>query len=384
MKNPKTLSIVGSTGSIGMNTLKVAAHLEGQFQVVALAAHSNLNKILPQIDQFHPKTVALYDAKAAAELRKLRPGLEVLEGLEGVCAVAAHPDASLTVSAMTGTLGLLPTIRAIEAGKNVGLANKEALVSGGSLVMELAKKHGVKILPIDSEHSALFQCLEGESSAAVRRLILTSSGGPFRQMSLEQLQKVSLEDALKHPTWTMGPKVTIDSSTLMNKGLEVIEAHWLFDMPIERIEVVVHPQSIIHSMVEYVDGSMIAQMSEPTMIVPIQYALTYPDRKKGLLPPFDFTKNSQLTFFQPDYDKFKCLKIAFDAIRSGDSYPCYMNAANEVLVQRFINKEIQWVDIGGLLEKLMGQHAAEKIVNVEHVLEIDALARKEALTECHR
>lgn len=378
MKNVKSLAIIGSTGSIGLNTLKVAAHLEGQFQVVALAAHSNIAKILPQIDQFHPKIVALFDPAAAAELRKLRPGLEVLEGLEGICAVATHPDVELTVSAMTGTLGLLPTIRAIDAGKNVALANKEALVSGGSLVMELAKKRGVKILPIDSEHSALFQCLEGESKESVRRLILTSSGGPFRQFTQEQLQKVTLDDALRHPTWTMGPKVTIDSSTLMNKGLEVIEAHWLFNIPISQIEVIVHPQSVIHSLVEYIDGSMIAQMSEPTMIVPIQYALTYPERKKGLLPPFDFLKNPQLTFFTPDRKKFKCLRIAFDAIRDGGSYPCYMNAANEVLVQRFINREICWVEIGDLLEKLMNSHQSQKIEDVEQVLEIDALARRDA------
>lgn len=378
----KSLSIIGSTGSIGVNTLKVAAHLEGQFRVVALAAHSNLKILLTQIDQFHPKCVALYDAEKAAELRKLRPKLEVLEGMEGICAVAAHPDANLTVSAMTGTLGLVPTLRAIDAGKTVALANKEALVSGGSLVMELAKKRGVKILPIDSEHSAIFQCLEGESRDNVRRLILTSSGGPFRQKSMEQLQQVTVEDALNHPTWTMGPKVTIDSSTLMNKGLEVIEAHWLFGVSLDQIDVVVHPQSIIHSLVEYEDGSMIAQMSEPTMIIPIQYALTYPDRKPGLLPPYDFMKNSQLTFFAPDYEKFKCLKMAFDAIRHGGSYPCYMNAANEVLVHRFLNKEIGWVDIGNLLEKLLSEHKSEKITEVDQVLAIDAAARRDARSSC--
>lgn len=375
----KSLSIIGSTGSIGVNTLKVVSHLEGQFRVIALAAHSNLEKILPQIDQFHPKCVALYDSAKAAELRKLRPGLEVLEGMEGICAVAAHPDVDLTVSAMTGTLGLLPTLSAIDAGKTVALANKEALVSGGSLVMDLAKKRGVKILPVDSEHAAIFQCLEGESRDNIRRLVLTSSGGPFRQLSREQLEHVTLEDALKHPTWTMGPKVTIDSSTLMNKGLEVIEAYWLFGVSIDQIDVVVHPQSIIHSLVEYIDGSMIAQMSEPTMIIPIQYALTYPDRKKGMLPPYDFLKNSQLTFSSPDYEKFKCLKIAFDAIRQGGSYPCYMNAANEVLVGRFLKKEIRWTEIGDLLEKLMSEHKAQKIVDVEQILEIDAAARRDAL-----
>ncbi len=372
----KTLSIVGSTGSIGQNTLKVAAHLEGQFQVVALAAHSNIEKLLPQIDQFHPKCVALYDSSKAKELRKLRPNLEVLEGIEGICAVAAHPDAQLTVSAMTGTLGLLPTVSAIKAGKTIALANKEALVSGGSLVMELARKHGVNIIPIDSEHSAIFQCLQGEKLSEVSRIILTSSGGPFRQKTLEQLQIVTVNDALKHPTWTMGPKVTIDSSTLMNKGLEVIEAHWLFGVGIDQIDVVVHPQSIIHSLVEYRDGSMIAQMSEPTMLVPIQYALTYPNRKPGLLPPYDFMKNSQLTFFPPDYEKFKCLKLAFEAIRQGGSYPCFMNAANEVLVHRFINGEISWADIGNRLEILMGEHGSQELNSVDQVMAIDAEARR--------
>jgi len=378
MKNVKTLSIIGSTGSIGENTLKVISHLEGQFKVAALSAHSNLKNILPQIDWFQPKMVALYDSKAAAELRKLKPHLEVLEGIEGISAVAAHPDADLTVSAMTGTLGLLPTVHAIQAGKNVALANKEALVSGGKLVMELAQKNKVKIIPIDSEHSALFQCLEGEDISSVRRLVLTSSGGPFRQHTEEQLKNVTLEEALKHPNWSMGAKVTIDSSTLMNKGLEVIEAYWLFGVPLEKIEVIVHPESLIHSLVEYEDGSMIAQMSEPTMIVPIQYALTYPKREKGLLEPYDFIKNSKLTFFPPDYQKFKCLKIAFDAIQAGGSYPCYMNAANEVLVHRFMKKEISWSNIGNFLEKLMNRHNSCEITSLEQILEIDAAARKDA------
>lgn len=374
----KSIAILGSTGSIGENTLKIVAHLKDQFRVVALAAHSNLDKLLPQIDRFHPQTVALFDKDKASELRRLRPGLEVLEGLEGICCVAAHPDAELTVSAMTGTLGLLPTIRAIESGKNVALANKEALVSGGKLVMELAQKKGVKILPIDSEHSAIFQCLVGESEREIKRIILTSSGGPFREKNYEQLQKVTVEEALNHPTWTMGPKVTIDSSTLMNKGLEVIEAHWLFGVPIEQIEVVVHPQSVIHSLVEFIDGSMIAQMSEPTMIVPIQYALTYPNRKPGLIPPYDFTKNPTLTFMSPDIHKFKCLKLAFEAIKWGKSYPCYMNAANEVLVHRFLQKQIRWSEIGDFLEKLMERHHPEEIVHVDQVLELDRRARGDA------
>jgi 1-deoxy-D-xylulose-5-phosphate reductoisomerase len=282
------------------------------------------------------------------------------------------------ISAIAGTLGLQPTVAAIQAQKQIGLANKEALVSGGDFMMKQAKQRGVSIIPIDSEHSAIFQCLNGEKSQNIRRVILTSSGGPFRSWSEEQLEQVTVEQALQHPTWKMGPKVTIDSSTLMNKGLELIEAKWLFDLTLEQIEVVIHPQSIIHSLVEFVDGSMMAQMSEPSMIIPIQYAMTYPERCCGMLKPFDFLKNGILQFFIPDQRKFRCLALAFEAIRQGGSLPCYMNAANEVLVQRFLKKEISWKEIGIKLEELMSQHEVVPVDSLDTILAIDALAREEA------
>lgn len=374
----KRISIIGSTGSIGVNTLNVARHLKESVQVVALAAKSNIELLEAQAHEFRPKLIGVYDKDKAKELKRRLPDSEILGGLEGIKAVAAFDLANFVVSSMTGTLGLIPTVAAIEAGKTVGLANKEALVSGGAIVMALARKHGVQIIPIDSEHSAIFQCLNGEKKSAVDRIILTSSGGPFRHFSHEQLAKATVDQALCHPTWTMGPKVTIDSSTLMNKGLEVIEAHWLFDMPLDKIDVVIHPQSIIHSMVEYVDRSIIAQMGEPSMIVPIQYSLTHPERKGGFLAPFDFIKNHTLQFFVPDLLKFPCLRLAYDAARAGESLTCYMNAANEVLVWRCLQKEITWHDISKKLEQLMLSHTSVKINSIEDVLEVDALARFEA------
>jgi len=375
----KRISLIGSTGSIGLNTLNVARHLKERIQVVALAAKSNIDLLEVQAREFCPKLIGVYDEDKACQLQRRLPGVEIVGGLEGIKAVAAFDQANFVVSAMTGTLGLIPTVAAIEAGKTVGLANKEALVSGGALVMALARKRGVKIIPIDSEHSAIFQCLNGEKRSAVNRIILTSSGGPFRHFSQEELASATVDQALCHPTWKMGPKVTIDSSTLMNKGLEVIEAHWLFEMPLSKIDVVIHPQSIIHSMVEYVDRSIIAQMGEPSMIVPIQYSLTYPERESGLLAPFDFMKNHTLQFFVPDLLKFPCLRLAYDAALAGGSLTCYMNAANEVLVQRCLEKEITWQDISKKLEQLMLAHQNIKINSIDAILEVDALARLHAL-----
>lgn len=365
----KKIAIIGSTGSIGESTLKVARHLKDSIQVVALAAGSNSEKLEKQVEEFQPKTVALYDEKKALEKGWL-------PGMEGVLAVATAADADIVVSAMTGTLGLLPTISAIEAGKDVALANKEALVSGGALVMNAVKKSGVNLIPVDSEHSAIFQCMNGERACDVRRVILTSSGGPFRNKTADELATVTIDQALNHPTWSMGPKVTIDSSTLMNKGLEVIEARWLFDLPIDQIDVVIHPQSIIHSMVEFRDGSIMAQMGEPTMTTPIQYALTYPERLGGLLEPFDFTRFGRLDFFKPDRQRFRCLDLAFQSIKEGGSLPCFMNAANEVLVHRFLAKEIAWTDIGCRLDKLMQAHNNQKINSLDTVFEIDVEARR--------
>lgn len=374
----KRIAILGSTGSIGESTLRVVRHLGDRFRITALAARGNIELLEAQAREFNPTLIAVYDESKACELKKRVPHIEVVAGIDGLKAVAAHHEADFVVSAMSGTAGLIPTVAAIEAGKELGLANKEALVSGGSLVMTLAKKRGVKILPIDSEHSALFQCLEGQSKSAVRRLVITASGGPFRTYSAEQLSTITPEQALRHPTWAMGAKVTIDSSTLMNKGLEVIEAHWLFGIPLEQIDVVVHPQSIIHSMVEFVDNSLLAQMGETSMIVPIQYALTYPERLPGILKPFDFVKYSTLQFMVPDTDRFRCLRLAYDAIRIGGTLPCYMNAANEVLVHHFLNKKISWLEIAQRLEALMLKHQVRPVNSIDDVVDIDIQARREA------
>lgn len=375
----KKLSILGSTGSIGKNCLAIARHLGHEhIQIVALAAKSNIDLLEQQIHEFNPHLVAVYDSNKAYELQKRMPNIVVLTGMEGLEAIATYEQSNLVISAISGAIGLAPTIAAIQAKKNIGFANKEVLVSGGEMVMSLVRKYGIELIPIDSELTAIFQCLKGESSKGVQRLLITASGGPFRNYTAAQLENITVKDALNHPNYRMGPKVTIDSSTLMNKGLEMIEAHWLFQVPLEKIEVVVHPQQIIHSMVEFIDNSMLAQMCEPDMLVPIQYAITYPQRHKGSLPPFDFFKNGNLKFSLPDLDKFRCLKLAHEAIRCGGSLPCYMNAANEILVQRFLNQEIHWKDIAFNLENIMSRHAVMPIKSLQDILDIDQLARQEA------
>lgn len=374
----KRIALLGSTGSIGQNALRIVRHLPSSFQVVSLAARENIDLLEQQAHEFKPQLIAVYNHEKARELQKRLPHYRVVAGMEGLCEAAACSDAEMTISAIAGTMGLQPTIETILAGKDIGLANKEALVSGGALIMQLVKEKGIKLIPIDSEHSAIFQCLNGENSQTIDRIILTSSGGPFRTWSAEQLAQVTIEQALNHPTWTMGPKVTIDSSTLMNKGLEVIEAYWLFNQPLEKIDVVIHPQSIIHSLVEFCDGSMMAQMGEPTMLTPIQYAMTYPQRCLGLLQRFNFIKYAKLEFFAPDLNKFRCLALAYEALRRGGSLPCYMNAANEVLVQRFLAREISWLEIASQLDRLMAQHSVQSVSSLEDILAIDACAREEA------
>ncbi len=375
----KNIAILGSTGSIGESTLKIARHLKDRIRITAIAARSNIDALEAQAREFKPQLIAVYDEQQAVALRKRLPHITIESGLAGLNAVATHSDANFVVSCMSGTIGLTPTVAAIKAGKNIGLANKEALVAGGALVMALAKKHGVQIIPIDSEHSALFQCLQGQPKNGVRRLILTASGGPFRTFTHEQLRQITREQALRHPTWTMGAKVTIDSSTLMNKGLEVIEAHWLFEVALENISVVVHPQSIIHSMVEFVDNSLLAQLGETSMLTPIQYALMYPERLPGTLAPFDFMKCSTLQFFEPDTEKFRCLRLAYDAQKTGGTLPCYMNAANDVLVGLFMDKRIAWTDIATKLETLMQRHQISAIHSLDDVLQADAMARRDAM-----
>lgn len=303
-----------------------------------------------------------------------------MAGISGLKAVATHPSVAFVVSAIVGSKGILPTLSAIEAGKSVGLANKEVLIAAGELIMRRVKEKGVALIPIDSEHNAIFQCLNGEKMRGVRRIILTASGGPFHKHSEKELERVKLSCALNHPTWKMGKKITIDSSTLMNKGLEVIEAYHLFGVALEQIEVIIHPQSLIHSFVEFIDGSLISQMAEHEMIIPIQYALTHPNRKKGMVPPFDFLKYSKLEFYHPDYSRFPCLKLAYEAAKNGGSMPCYMNAVNEVLVDRFLKGAISWIEIGKKLETLMSRHKASLIDDLETVFAVDREAREEALS----
>jgi 1-deoxy-D-xylulose-5-phosphate reductoisomerase len=375
----KKISLLGSTGSIGRSTLDVVRHLSDRFQVVALAARANIDLLEIQAHAFRPEIIAVYEKTHAVELQKRLPHIPVVGGLEGLQEAAAWGSADLVVSAMTGAVGIIPTVAALEAGKDVALANKEVLVSAGEYVMGLARQKGVKIIPVDSEHSALFQCLNGESLQSIRRLILTASGGPFLHYPTEKLCAITIEQALAHPTWRMGPKVTIDCSNLMNKGLEVIEAHWLFGVDVEKIEVIIHPQSIIHSMVEYTDGSILAQMSEPNMIIPIQYALTYPERAPGIPRPFDFTKHPKLDFLTPDLSRFSCLELAFEALRRGGTAPCFLNAANEVLVDLFLKGKITWIEIAHKLEKLILSHSVEKELNLDKILQTDILAREMAL-----
>lgn len=373
------LAILGSTGSIGKNCLAVARHLgPNVVQIVALAARNNIDLLEQQALEFHPQLIAVHDPDQAYKLQQRLPNIPVLGGMEGLEAVATYEKANLVISAISGSIGLIPTIAAIQANKNIGFANKEVLVSGGEIVMSLVRKHGIELIPIDSELTAIFQCLKGDDPKVVQRILITASGGPFRNYTAAQLENVTVDHALNHPNYRMGSKVTIDSSTLMNKGLEMIEAHWLFQVPLEKIEVVVHPQQIIHSMVEFIDNSMLAQMCDPDMLVPIQYAITYPKRYPGSLAPFDFLKNSTLQFFIPDMDKFRCLKLAYDAVRCGGSMPCYMNAANEVLVHRFLNKEIGWNNIAHQLENLMSRHAVMPVKSLQDILAVDQMARIDA------
>jgi len=374
----KRIAILGSTGSIGCSTLEVAKHLG--YRVEGIAAHSNIDRLEKQAHAFRPKCIAVFDEEKAKELRSRLPKFKVVSGIEGLIEVATLPEVDFVVSAIVGAMGILPTLKGIEAGKTIGLANKEVLIAAGELIMGAAKKQNVDIIPIDSEHSAIFQCLQGECPSGIRKLILTASGGPFLTASEKELEKITPSSALKHPTWSMGKKITIDSSTLMNKGLEVIEAKFLFNVPLEKIDVIIHPQSIVHSLVEFVDGSLLSQMGEHDMKIPIQYAMTYPKREKGIVPCFDFTKYSKLEFFTPEWKKFPCLGLAFEAAKEGGTLPCFMNAANEVLVHRFLEGEIDWIEIGKKLETLMGAHKAQPQENLSVLFEVDAMARSLATT----
>lgn len=375
----KQLAILGSTGSIGKSCLAIARHLgKENVEIVALAARNNIDLLEAQAREFHPKIIAVYDYDQAQILQKRLPFIPIVAGSEGLEEVATHEKANLVIAAISGAIGLAPTIAAIKAKKNIGFASKEVLVAAGELVTSLVEKNKIEFIPIDSELTAIFQCIKGESNKTVSRLLITASGGPFRNFTESQLNEVTLEHALNHPNYRMGPKVTIDSSTLMNKGLEMIEAHWLFRMPLEKIEIVIHPQQIIHSMVEFIDNSILAQMGDPDMLTPVQYAITYPKRLNGNLKPFDFAKNSTLQFALPDLNKFRCLKMAYEALRLGGSLPCYMNAINEVLVQQFLHGKIHWKDIATKLETFMSGHKIVPIHALDDLLEVDQLAREEA------
>ncbi len=367
----KQLAILGSTGSVGQQTLEVVRALPHQFHIVGLAAGKNIGLLTQQINEFKPRFVYYQNRKA----HPANAEYELLS-LEDM---ACHPQVDTVVIATSGKSGLSPTLAAVKAGKSVALANKESLVMAGEIIINEAKLSAARILPVDSEHSAIWQCLNGETQPAAQ-LILTASGGPFRHYSPTQLKEVTVKQALKHPTWQMGRKVTIDSATLMNKGLEVIEAHWLFDMPFEKIKVLIHPQSIIHSMVEFLDGSIKAQLSYPDMRLPIQYALSYPERLANpQLPRLDWSQINNLTFEQPDFDAFPCLKLAIEAGEKGGTYPAVLCAADEVAVERFLSQRIKFIDIPNLVEQALEQHQAIAHPTLEEIIAADAWAREKIL-----
>ena len=376
----KRISILGSTGSIGQSTLSVVEKFPECFKVVALAAGKNIELLEKQVRQFRPSVVSVMGEKSAESLRTQCSDLKVriFSGVEGMIQAAAVDEADLTVSAIVGTAGLVPTMAAIRAGKQIALANKEVLVTAGELVMAEARSRGIGLFPVDSEHSAIFQCLQAGANKDIRRLILTASGGPFRAFSQKALAKVTLAQALKHPNWSMGKKITIDSATLMNKGLEVIEARWLFNIPPEKIKVLVHPQSIVHSMVEYQDGAVVAQLGMPDMKGPIAYALSYPDRLADVSPALDLARIGTLTFEEPDSDRFPCLSYAFDALKAGGSMPAVLSAANEVAVKYLLEEKIEYGDIARVIKSAMDAHSPWPVRTVEDALKADLWARQEA------
>lgn len=370
----KNIVLLGSTGSIGTQTLDVVRSYKEDLHVVALAAGSSVEKMEQQIREFSPSYAVMWSEGAAKDLKQRVSDLQVqvLTGMDGLLAISVLSEADVVLTAIVGMIGIRPTIAAIEAGKDIALANKETLVTAGHIIMPLAKKHGVKILPVDSEHSAIFQSLNGEPKDKIRQILLTASGGPFRGFTKEQLTNVKAADALKHPNWTMGRKITIDSATMVNKGLEVMEAGWLFHVPPEKITVVVQPQSIIHSMVEYVDGAVIAQLGVPDMKLPIQYALFYPDRRPMQENNIDFFKLGRITFEEPDMEVFTGLKLAYEAFRAGGSMPTVFNAANEKAVSLFLQDKIGFLDIPELIGACMQNHHVIADPTVEQILEAEA------------
>jgi 1-deoxy-D-xylulose-5-phosphate reductoisomerase len=384
----KTLAVLGATGSIGRNTLKIAAQFPDQFKVKVLAAKSNVALLAEQIGQFGPEVAVVFDARCADQLRARLPAgqkTEIRHGAGAYQAAAAWQGVDMVVGAMVGAAGLAPTLAAIEAGKDVALANKETLVMAGAIVKAAVARKKVRLLPVDSEHSAIFQCLQGQRGEALDRLILTASGGPFLKTPAAEFIRITPEQALKHPNWQMGAKITIDSATLMNKGLEVIEARWLFDVPVERIEVLVHPQSIIHSMVAFCDGSLLAQMGIPEMQGAIAYALSYPERLGLGQPQPDLARLGALTFEAPDLDRFPCLQLALEACRQGGTLPAVLNAANEVAVAAFLERKLSFVGIAQVIGETMANHDSDPAPDLAAIMAADQWARDRAqrMVEAH-
>lgn len=381
----KSIVILGSTGSIGTNTLDIVERFPDEFRIVGLTAGNNDEVLAEQIRRFRPQAVAMSTEAAAVRLRERCSGLptEIVSGQEGLARVASLPDAELVVSAIVGGAGLVPTLAAIRGKKHIALANKEPMVMAGQLMQEEARRAGVRIFPVDSEHSAIFQSLEGHRIKDVRRLILTASGGALWNLPKEALSDVTPERALQHPNWKMGAKITIDSATLMNKGLEVVEARWLFDIPESRIDVLIHRESIIHSLVEYEDRSMISQLGLPDMRTPISYAMCYPDRLPLDLPSLDLTEIGTLTFCKPDHDRFPCLRLGYESLRIGGTMPAAMNAANEIAVDAFLNGGIRFTDISDIIQSTMQAHTPQPVLSVEAALEADRWAREKADSLVH-
>ncbi len=390
----KNISILGSTGSIGKSTLDFVASNSDKFNVVGLSANSSIDLLKEQIINFKPEIVTVTNEEASRHLiswvdntRNTTTAvneLTVFTGEEGLCDFASHEKADIVISSIVGASGLKPTLAAIRAGKEIGLANKETLVMAGNLVMDEARKHNVRILPVDSEHSAIFQCLEGRKTSDIRRLILTASGGPFFGKNAADLKNVTAKEALKHPNWSMGSKITIDSSTLMNKGLEVIEAHHLFGFPPEKIDVLIHPQSIVHSMVEFNDAGMLAQLSQPDMKGPIAYALSYPDRVHNVISRCFLEEIGALTFHSPDTATFPCLQFAYEALKGGGTLPAVLNASNEVLVELFLKGDINFTDIPAIIENVMSDHNISPANDLETIFEADRMARSETIDKVRR
>ena len=380
----KKISLLGSTGSIGTQCLDIIRENRDKYQVVALACGSNVDLLSEQIEEFSPVLAAVADEKAAQELQKNYPGTEISWGRQGLIDVACA-DCDMVVNGLMGIRGMEPTYHAIMSGKDVALANKETLVAGGEIIMKAAYEKAIKLLPVDSEHSAIFQCLEGNKGRNINRILLTASGGPFRGFSKEELEHVTLEQALKHPNWSMGKKITIDSATMMNKGLEVIEAKWLFDVDVEKIEILVHPQSILHSAVEFEDKSIIGQMGLADMRIPISFALCYPDRLPSKEPGLDFfSQGARMTFEKPDTEVFKCIKLAYESSKVGGTYPVTLNGANETLVELFLKKKIKFTDIQNILERILEAHSPAYNLDLEGIMEADRKARTEAYEQARR